>query len=150
MTTKKADTQAGNLEANAPEGLAISDKEQVEARGEGAKEAVKEAAKDAYRFLTDGGQPGEPVTNPYLGSDESQQYAYLLEYGVPEFEKLVTNKLDFKPTDVQVHGLLALERNGQNRTPYVKAMMKRLGLKPEELPGGGPAYTNDLTSITDL
>jgi hypothetical protein len=28
--------------------------------------------------------------------------------------------------------------------------MKRLGLKADELPGGGPAYTNDLTSITDL
>ena len=29
-------------------------------------------------------------------------------------------------------------------------MMKRLDLKASELPGGGPAYTNDITNITEL
>jgi hypothetical protein len=50
----------------------------------------------------------------------------------------------------KVYGLLALERNGQNRTPYVQAAMKRLGLKASELPGGGPGYTNDVHPLSEL
>lgn len=149
MTTQSK-TNPSDLDQHAPEGMNLSAAEEKAARKEGAKEDLKEAAKDTHRFLTDGNLPGEPSTDQYLGSDESQQYAYLLEYSPQDFEKLVNGKLDFKPTDTQVHGLLALERNGQNRTPYVKAAMKKLGLKAEELPGGGPGYTNDLTAITDL
>lgn len=148
MTTKS--TNPSDLDKHAPDGMNLSAAEEKAARKEGAKQDLTETAKDTHRFLTDGNLPGEISEQPYLGSDESQQYAYLLEYGPAEFEKLVNGKLDFKPTETQIHGLLALERNGQNRTPYVKAAMKKLGLKAEELPGGGPAYTNDLTNITEL
>jgi len=140
-----------NLDSNAPEGVKLSDSEIAAARKEGAKEDVKEIAKDTHRALTDGVLPGEPPARQWLGSDEIQGYAHNLDLGVDAFEEKVSkaNKEDPVP-DEKVYGLLALERNGQNRTPYVKAMMKRLKLKADELPGGGPAYTNDLTSISDL
>lgn len=140
-----------NLEGNAPEGMALSESDLAKARAEGAKEDVKEIAKDVHRALTDGNLPGEPPARQWLGSDEIQPWAHNLELGVDAFEEVVSvsNKEDPIP-DEKVYGLLGLERNGQNRTPYVKAMMKRLKLKADELPGGGPSYTNDLTSISDL
>jgi len=148
----KTDTTGTNLADNAPAGLTVSDAEAKDARHEGAIEAIKEDAKDARRSLTDGAQPGEPAVTPYLGSDETNLIAFHLERGPDAFADLIKgNAKDAgELTDTQVYGLLALERNGKNRTPYVKAMMKRLKLKADELPGGGPAYTNDMTSITDL
>jgi len=152
MTANRKNTPS-DLDQHAPEGMNLTEAEEKEARKEGAKEDVKEAAKDAHRYLTDGQLPGEPKVNPFQGHDESQQYAYLLDYGVAQFERLVAGKEDFKPSDVQLAGLLNLERNGQNRTPYVRALMKKLGLKTDDLPEiapGGPSYTNDLTAISDL
>lgn len=140
-----------NLDKNAPDGIKLSDSDIAKARTEGAKEDVKEIAKDVHRSLTDGNLPGEPPARQWHGHDEIQMYAHNLDLGVDEFEKTVavSNKEDPIP-DEKVYGLLGLERNGQNRTPYVRAMMKRLKLKAEDLPGGGPSYTNDLTAITDL
>lgn len=151
MTAKK-DTTGTNIADNAPDGLVVTDSEAKTARHDGALETVKEDAKNARRALTDGAQPGEPAVTPYLGSDETNLIAFHLERGVDDFEKLIAGKAKDAPelSDTQIYGLLTLERNGQNRTPYVKAMMKKLGLKADELPGGGPSYTNDLTSITDL
>lgn len=140
-----------NIDGNAPDGMKLPDAEIAAARKEGAKEDVQEIAKDTHRALTDGVLPGEPPKRQWHGADEIQMYAHNLALGVDAFEEKVkvANKEDPIP-DEKVYGLLALERNGKNRTPYVKAMMKRLKLKADELPGGGPAYTNDLTSITDL
>jgi len=156
MTTKNPAEQ--NLKENAPDGLALSDGELKAARKEGAKEDAKDIAKDVHRSLTDGNLPGEQPSTQYLNADESQPWAHNLDLGVEAFEKLVSttpgkedrNKNEGSIPDEKVYGLLALERNGKNRTPYVKAMMKRLKLKADELPGGGPSYTNDVTNITDL
>lgn len=156
MATKNPAEQ--NLDGNAADGLKLSDSEIASARKEGAKEDVKEAAKDTHRALTDGNLPGEPPARQFLGHEESQPWAHHLDLGVYAFENLIAvkpgkedrNKGEQSIPDEKVYGLLALERNGQNRTPYVKAMMKRLKLKADELPGGGPSYTNDVTNITDL
>lgn len=148
MTTQKK-TDA-NLKDNAPDGIALSPAEQADARKEGAKEDVKEAAKDTHRYLTDGNLPGDPPKNQYLGHDEIMQWEYMLGFGVKEFEDRIKAKGDDAVPDEKVYGLLALERNGQNRTPYVKAMMARLDLKKEDLPGGGPDYTNDVTPTSKL
>jgi len=151
MTTQKK-TDA-NLADNAPDGIALSDAEQAAARKEGAKEDVKDAAKDTHRYLTDGNLPGDPPANQYLGSDEIQMWAYIIDLGVEDFEKRVASKGDDAVPEEKVAGLLKLERAGQNRTPYVKAMMKRLGIKGGDLykiTTAGPAYTNDVTNITDL
>jgi hypothetical protein len=151
MITKQSKDVSGTaIDENAPEGLTVTTSEAKKARHEGALETVKEDAKNARRALTDGAQPGEPATTPYLGHDESQLYAHNLDLGIDAFEDLINGKADWKPSDTQIYGLLNLERNGRNRTPYVKVMMKKLKLKADELPGGGPGYTNDLTSITDL
>ncbi len=151
MATTNKNPAEENLKDNAPEGLALSDSELAAARKEGAKEDAKEIAKDVHRSLTDGVLPGEPPSHQYHGWEETQQWAHNLDLGIEAFEDKVSksNKEDPIP-DEKVYGLLALERNGQNRTPYVKAMMKRLKLKADELPGGGPSYTNDVTNITDL
>jgi hypothetical protein len=148
--TRQKSTQTSDLDQHAPEGMNLSPQEEAEARKEGAKEDVKKTAEASHKFLTDGGYPGDPAPTPYLGHDESQMYAYLLDESVDQFERIVAGKADFKPDDTQVYGLLNLERNGRNRTPFVRAMMKRLGLSKDELPGGGPSYTNDLTSISEL
>jgi hypothetical protein len=84
------------------------------------------------------------------GWDEIQGWADLLELGPKEFEDRISEKADNPIPENKVYGLLALERNGQNRAPYIKAAMKRLDLKPDELPGGGPAYANTVTPIEDL
>lgn len=151
MAATKNSAEA-NLKDNAPDGMMLSDSELAAARKEGAKEDVQENAKEVHHALTDGNLPGEPPRRMYHGHDEIQAYAFHLDAPVAEFEKRVSTKADKADAipDEKVYGLLALERNGQNRTPYVKAMMKRLDLKADELPGGGPSYTNDVSNITDL
>lgn len=152
MATKVKD-QAQDLTGAAPESLNLSDAEVADARAEGAKEAVKESAKDAYTALTDGNLPSDIEPAPYHGSDESQQYAFMIDFGIDQLTEMVEKK-DSPVTDTMAAGLLNLERNGQNRTPYVKLLMKRLGLKGRDelrsVAPGGPDYTNDLTNITDL
>lgn len=147
MATSK--DKSPNISDNAPEGVDISEAEKAKARGEGAKEAEKQTGEAVYRSLTDGAPVGEAPDFKYHGYDEVQLYADRLEYGVTEFEKFAADKNNGVPEN-KLYGLLALERNGQNRTPYVKALMKRLGVKADELPGGGPGFTNDVTNITDL
>jgi hypothetical protein len=148
MTTQKK-TDA-NLKDNAPDGIALSDGEQAQARKDGAKDDVKDAAKDTHRYLTDGNLPGDPPANQYIGHDDIMQFEPLLSLAPDAFDKRVNGK-DADVPEEKVYGLLGLERNGQNRTPFVKSMMKRLGFtKAEELPGGGPAYTNDVTPTSAL
>lgn len=138
-------------EGSAPEGLGLTEAELKAARKEGAKEDAKDAAKEAHRFLTDGQNIGDAQSAKYLGHDEIMPWAPTLELGPDAFEEAIGEKAEPSIPEEKVYGLLALERNGQNRTPYVKAMMKRLGLKKgDELPGGGPAYTNDVTPTTAL
>jgi len=147
MATKKTDVPES---ASAQDGLGLTDAELAAARKEGAKEDAKEAAKDTHRFLTDGQNLGDNQPDRWLGSDEVMQYAPTLDLSVEDFEKRINGKDDVDLPEEKIYGLLKLERSGQNRTPYVKAMMKRLGLKKEDLPAGGPSYTNDLTSVSDL
>lgn len=147
MTTAK---NPGNLKDNAPDGLELSEAEQKAARKEGAKEAAKDAAKDAYTYLTDGNLPGDPPSHQWVGHDDIMQWEPLLSLDPDAFEKRINSKDDDAVPEEKIYGLLALERNGQNRTPYVKGMMKRLDLKKEDLPGGGPAFTNDVTPTSAL
>ncbi len=121
------------------------------ARAEGVTDAIKEQAKDAYTYATDGQLPGDPSNvNQYIGHDDIGPWAGNLSLAVEPFEEAIDPKHPVPIPDEKVYGLLALERNGQNRTPYVQAMMKRLGLKSDQLPGGGPGYTNDVRPISKL
>lgn len=134
----------------APDGVALSDAEKKAAMKEGAKEDAKETGKAIHHAMTDGVEIGDAPTNKYLGHDDVQQYADILELGVDEFERVASGKSDREVPEEKLYGLLGMERNGKNRTPYVKALMKRLGLKKDELPGGGPDYTNDVTPTSKL
>lgn len=142
-------TTESNLPKGAPKGMELSDAEVTKARSEGAKEAVKETAKDAYIAATDGEQAGDVTGEKYPGSEDIQLWAHWVEMPVAEFEKAVADK--DRIADEKVAGLLKLERAGQNRTPYVKALCKRLKVKsPYEVTSAGPDYTNDVTNVSKL
>lgn len=127
-------------------------KVQTDAATEMAKEAVKdEIALDTGTKPSQADEEAAAKRNRFLGCDDIQQFAYLLDAGM-ETLKRVTDKQDGIPEN-KIAGLLILERNGQNRTEYVKLLMKRLGIKDlkSELPqAGGPDYTNDTTNLSDL
>lgn len=145
-TTNTAEQEAAQA-AGLPK---VSQSEIDKAKKEGVLEAARESAKDSYKFATDGQLPSEPTGPQYPGHDDIMQWEPLLGLGVDEFKARIAEKSDNPVPEEKVYGLLALERNGQNRTDYVQAMMSRLGLKADELPGGGPGYTNDTTPISAL
>jgi hypothetical protein len=150
-TRKQADkTTAKAVEANS--GLpTLSESEVAAARVEGMKEAVKESAKDAYKGLTDGVNLDEPPARQFIGKDDIMAFEPLLSLGVKEFEARIAEKSDNPVPEEKVAGLLELERSGQNRTPYVQAMCKRLNIKsPYEVTSAGPGYTNDVHPVTEL
>lgn len=111
-----------------------------------AKEAVKQEAQ-----LSTGNEADEIDVNKWQGADEINGWEHYLELS-PDALKDAINKKDGIPEN-KVAGLLILERNGQNRTTYVKLLKDRLGIKDitKELPqAGGPGYTNDTTNLSDL
>lgn len=140
-----------NAEQQAAEAVGlpkVSQSEIDKAKKEGVLEAAKEEAKAAYKFATDGNLMGESSGQKYPGYDDVNLLAPMLGESIDAFKESIAK--DGPLPEEKVYGLLALERNGQNRTDYVKAMMSRLGLKADELPGGGPGYTNDVTPTTEL
>ena len=146
MTSK---TDTAEQEAAQAVGLPkVSQSEIDKAKKEGVLEAAKEEAKASYRYATDGNLAGEVAGNRYPGHDDVNLLAPLLGEPIDAFKEAIAK--DGPVPEEKVYGLLALERNGQNRTDYVQAMMKRLDLRADELPGGGPDYTNDTTPITKL
>ena len=129
----------------------LSTAEQNAAEHDAAKDLAKESAKDKIAASTGTESDAENVSTKWYGSDEIQLFAHLLDGGLETLEK-AADKKDGIAED-KLAGLLILERNGQNRTEYVRFLMKRLGIKDlvKELPqAGGPSYTNDTTNITDL
>lgn len=151
MVTKK-DAEA-NVDKHAPNGVALTDAEREKAMREGAKEDAKETGKAIHHALIDGVQMGEPPVRQYHGSDEIQMYADIIDLGLTEFKKVIGGKTERQVPEEKRAGLLALERNGKNRTDYVKVLLDSLPNtdSPYEIPGaGGPDYTNDTTSISKL
>lgn len=163
MATKKktsTDSASSNLKAAAEQrsdsaeavGINVSGSEIEKARKEGALQAERDAGRDSYRYATDGNLLADPEDAPrqFTGYDDIMQYEPLLHQGVEAFEAAIAEDAPSPIPEEKVYGLLALERNGQNRTPFVQAAIQRLGLKANELPGGGPGYTNDVRPISDL
>ena len=122
------------------------------ARTEGVTDAIKEQAKDAYVYATDGQLPGEPPARQWLGSDQHTNLIDgMLGLGLDGFKAAIDEKADAPLADDQVANLLKLERAGPNRTDYVKALCQRLGVKsPYEVTDAGPGYTNDVSNITNI
>lgn len=146
MTTEKK-TDADNA------GKAAADKvgDQKQAV---VNEVAKDLAKDAVKAeaqLSTGNESDVIETNRWLGSDEMNGWEDYLDHSPEQLTKEVAK--DGPVPEEKVAGLLILERNGRNRTEYVKLLMKRLGIKDltKELPqAGGPGYTNDTTNLSEL
>lgn len=127
----------------------ISQKELDAARKEGALEAAKEEAKASFRYAVDGNLAGEGGGQKYVGMHEIMQFAGLLDLGIDTFKDRIADGSDNPVPEEKVAGLLELERSGKNRTDYVEALCKRLGVKsPYEVTTAGPGYTNDVTATT--
>lgn len=132
-------------------GAELVGEKKPEVQDEAATELAKEAVKQEMALDTGTKSDADPVGTKWLGSDEIQMFAYLIEGGIAALEKAIDKK-DGIPEE-KVAGLLILERNGQNRTDFVRLLMKRLGIKDlkAELPqAGGPDYTNDVTPLSKL
>lgn len=141
-----AETVEANSTLKAPTAAKIAS-----AQAEGVVDAIKEKAKDQYDALTDGNLPGAPPARQFLGMDDIMGFEPLLDLGVSDFESRVAEDSDAPVPEEKVAGLLSLERAGRNRTPYVKAMCKRLGVdSPYEVTNAGPGYTNDVHPVTEL
>lgn len=139
---------AESVEANSA--LTVpSGAELTKAQAEGVKDAIKESAKDTYQALTDGNLPGAPPARQFTGMDEIMQYAGIIDLDLDAFRSAV-EKGGSVPEE-KVAGLLELERSGKNRTEYVQALMRRLGVDhPGEVTVAGPGYTNDVTAVSKL
>lgn len=134
-------------------GLAAPSVSEVQkARNEGVTEAIKENAKEAYQYATDGQLPGEPTAQRFQGSDSHTNFVDgLLGLSAEDLAKAIDPKADAPLSEDQVANVLKLERAGPNRTPHVKALCKRLGVKsPLEVTNAGPGYTNDVSNVTPL
>ena len=156
MTTKKTKAaSAAKAQQDAHDASAEQKVQSAKSAGANVTKAAlkeKEAAKDSYRYATDGNLPGEPSGGPrWPGKSEVMQFAHLLGLGIEEFEAAIADDADVLVAEDKVAGLMELERSGQNRTPYVKALMKRLGVSsPYEVTAAGPGYTNDVQPVTQL
>jgi len=145
MTDKKLETPEGIPDMSAAEVKA--------AQKEGVAENIKEHTK--RQLAADTGTEGdieESAKRDQLRVPADLNTTFIapfLNLGLDAFEERVAEK-NKEPLDENViKGLLALERNGKNRTDYVKALMKRLGVKsPFEVANGGPGYTNDVSNVT--
>jgi len=127
----------------------VSQSELDKAKKEGVLEAAKEDAKASFRYATDGQLPGEGGGQKYVGMHDIMPFAAILDLGVEAFTDRIKDGSDNPVPEEKVAGLLELERSGQNRTEYVKALCKRLGVKsPYEVTPAGPAFTNDVTATT--
>lgn len=97
-----------------------------------------------------------PEGDRYLGKDEIMQWAHYVDFDLEALTAALDPKADNAIADNKVAGLLGLERGGKNRTDFVKAYMDRLRIanpklkSPYEVTPAGPAYTNDVTSVTKL
>jgi hypothetical protein len=154
LAKQQAKSAAETAKAGAERtGLAAPSTSDVEsARNEGVTEAIKENAKDAYQYATDGQLPGEPAQQRFMGSDRHTNLIDgMLALSADALTEAVDPKADAPLSDDQVANLLKLERAGPNRTENVQVLCQRLGVKsPYEVTDAGPDYTNDTTNVTKL
>lgn len=141
MTTKKAPEKD---DQPTPEQIA-------EARKEGVLDRVRESANTQDIDSLQVAEPGEgPRFFNIIGTN---QIEHLTEMGLDALKEAVDPKKDGALSEEVIANLLILERNGKNRTDFVKLLMDRLKIKDirKELPqAGGPDYTNDVTAISKL
>lgn len=139
-----------------PSGVELSKSEVEKAQHDGALDYIKEGAKNEMR--TDTGTTSDPEKSAQaealrVAPDLNTTFiAPLLDLPLDTLVKRLSNDKVPDPIDLEhAKGLLALERAGRNRTDWVKALCKRIGVdSPYEVTIAGPGYTNDVHPITKL
>jgi hypothetical protein len=137
-------------------GVEVSKSEMEDAKKDGALEAIREGGRAAV--MADTGTTGDQDdlaeaarlrVNPAL---ESTVIAPMLDLPLDGLvERLSNDKVQGFIDFETAKGLLDLERSGKNRTAYVEALCKRLGIDdPRDVTHAGPGYTNDVTSVSHL
>lgn len=141
MTTKKTE------DASIP-----STDEIVEAKKEGILDAVR-LNQTTQEMDTLKGDDPEPSRFLQVNLDGTNLLEPLTDLGLEGLKAAIDPKKDGALSEEVIAKLLILERNGKNRTDFVKLMMDRLKIKDirKELPqAGGPDYTNDVSAVSSL
>lgn len=139
MTNKTTSTQPSEAEVK-------------QAQKEGVLDKVREAQTTQTINPLEGDEP-EPARFAQVNLDGTNQIEHLTDLGLDGLKEAIDPKKDDPLSEETVAKLLILERNGQNRTDFVKAMMDRLKIKDirKDLPqAGGPDYTNDVSAVSKL
>lgn len=139
MTTKK--TQ----DASIP-----SAEEIAAAQKEGTLNAIKDGQNTQDIDLQRGEYPEPPRFYNTIGTNQLEP---LTAMGIDELKGAIDPKNENALAEEVIANLLILERNGKNRTEFVKLLMSRLKIKDirKELPqAGGPDYTNDVSALSKL
>lgn len=133
------------------ENVAVPSKSEInEAKKEGVLDRIRESATtkeiDAPAVVPEDG----PRFYNTIGTNLIE---HLTDLGLEALEGAIDAKKDGALSEEVIANLLILERNGKNRTDFVKLLMDRLRIKDirKELPqAGGPDYTNDVSAISKL
>ena len=129
----------------------LSQAEVTAAEKEGVKEALKQSAQTNFATQSATENNDEYAGDRWPDRHEIMQYEYVVKLGLDAFLEAVKEGAMPNIPEGKIAGLLELERSGQNRTEYVRALCKRLGVKsPTEVTGAGPDYTHDVTSLSKL
>lgn len=140
MVTKKQDEQVPSQE------------EIQEARKEGVLDRVRESANTQDIDMLKGDE-SERGRFSHVNVDGTNQVEHLTDLGLDGLKSAIDPKKDELLAEEVIAKLLILERNGKNRTDFVKLLMDRLKIKDihKELPqAGGPDYTNDVSAVSKL
>lgn len=122
----------------------LSKRDVEAAKKEGALDAVREGAKQRFKS-----SDGVAVNDTEAGVTPTYD-VFHLQHMVDMDPDALKAELDGKGTgpalsDVQIAGLVEVERSGKNRTDIVKVLCDRLGISsPFEVSDAGPNYTNDV------
>lgn len=132
---------------------AVPSQEEIqEARKEGVLDRVREAATTQDIDQQKGDDP-KVGRFTQVNVDGTNQIEHLTDLGLDGLKEAIDPKKDEPLAEETIAKLLILERNGKNRTDFVKLMMDRLKIKDirKELPqAGGPDYTNDVSAVSKL
>ncbi|EPR09766.1 hypothetical protein M527_06460 [Sphingobium indicum IP26] len=132
---------------------AVPSQEEIqEARKEGVLDRVRETATTQDIDQQKGDAP-EAGRFTQVNVDGTNQIEHLTDLGLDGLKEAIDPKKDEPLAEEVIAKLLILERNGKNRTDFVKLMMDRLKIKDirKELPqAGGPDYTNDVSAVSKL
>lgn len=127
----------------------LTDAEREAAEKEGVKAAYARSAET--NFLTRSATETDSAGDRWPDRHEIMQWAHMVDLELDAFKAAIDANADPAVPESKVAGLMELERSGQNRTEYVKAMCDRLGVSsPLEVTNAGPGYTNDVTAVNKI